>query len=286
VPNEPAGWSALQQHLHGLQPTLIVLEATGGLEVPVAAALATAGFAVAIVNPRQVRDFAKATGLLAKTDALDAALLARFAEAVRPEPRPLPDAATQVLEGLLKRRRQLVEMLTTEQHRRLNAIPAVREDLTAHIRWLEQRLADLDRELRDQVRQSPLWRERDRLLQSVPGIGPVASLTLLAALPELGHLDRKRIAALVGVAPLNRDSGTRRGKRTVWGGRSKVRAVLYMATLVATQHNAVIRTRYQRLLAAGKAKKVALVACMHHLLLILNAMLANQTPWRSQISAP
>jgi transposase len=286
VPNTPGGWDLLEQHLRPLAPTLIVLEATGGLEGPVAAALATAGFAVAVVNPRQVRDFARATGQLAKTDALDAALLARFAEAVRPAPRPLPDTATQVLNALLSRRRQLVEMLTAERNRRLSALPAVQADLTAHIRWLEQRLTDLDHELHDQVRQSPLWRDREQLLRSVPGVGPVLALTLLAELPELGQLDRKRLAALVGVAPLNRDSGTLRGRRTIWGGRPVVRAVLYMATLAATRANPVIRTRYQRLVAAGKPKKVALVACMHQLLGILHAKLAHQTPWRPEVPTP
>jgi transposase len=280
VRNEAAGWQALREQLTALQPTLVVLEATGGLEIPVAAALATAGLAVAVVNPRQVRDFAKATGQLAKTDALDAALLARFAEAVRPEPRPLPDAATQALDALLSRRRQVVEMLTAERNRLLTARTArVRKDVQQHVHWLEQRVAELDRDLHDQVRHSPLWREQEQLLRSVPGVGPTLTFTLLAELPELGQLDRKRIAALVGVAPLNRDSGTFRGRRTTWGGRPAVRAVLYMATLVATRHNAVIRARYQRLLAAGKPKKVALVACMHQLLGILNAILAHRTPW-------
>lgn len=286
VRNDAAGWVEVQRHVQPLAPTLVVLEATGGLEGPVAAALVTAGLPVAVVNPRQVRDFAKATGQLAKTDALDAAVLARFAEAVRPEPRPLPDAATQALEALLGRRRQVVEMLTTERNRLLTALPPVRKDLQTHIRWLEKRLADLDGDLQDQVRHSPVWRNQERLLRSVPGVGPVLALTLLAELPELGQLDRKRIAALVGVAPLNQDSGTWRGRRTTWGGRSRVRAVLYMAALVATQHNRVIRARYQRLLTAGKPKKVALVACMHQLLLILNAILAHQTPWHLEAPTP
>jgi transposase len=285
VGNDAAGWAVLLEQVAPLHPTLVVLEATGGLEVPVAAALATAGLAVAVVNPRQVRDFAKATGQLAKTDALDAAVLARFAEAVRPEPRPLPDAATQALDALLGRRRQLVEMLTAERGRLLTtSTVAMRKDLQDHIAWLVQRLATLDRDLHDRVRHSPLWREQDQLLRSVPGVGPVLTFTLLAELPELGQLNRKQIAALVGVAPLNRDSGTLRGRRTTWGGRRAVRAVLYMATLVATQHNAVIRARYQRLLAAGKPKKVALVACMHQLLLILNAILAHHTPWQEAIT--
>lgn len=281
VRNEATGWQTLLEQLAPLHPTLVVLEATGGLEIPVAAALATAGLAVAVVNPRQVRDFAKATGQLAKTDALDAALLARFAEAVRPEPRPLPDAATQALDALLSRRRQVVEMLTAERNRLLTARTArVRKDVQQHIHWLEQRVAELDRDLHNEVRRSPLWREQEQLLRSVPGVGPTLTFTLLADLPELGQLDRKRIAALAGVAPINRDSGTFRGRRTTWGGRPAVRAVLYMATLVATRHNAVIRARYQHLLAAGKPKKVALVACMHQLLGILNAILAHHTPWQ------
>jgi transposase len=288
IANDDAGIAALVKRWRKRAPTLIVLEATGGLEVPLVAALGAAGLAVVVANPRQVRDFAKATGQLAKTDALDAGVLAHFAEAVRPSPRPLPDAAAQALGALLVRRRQLVQMRTAEQARALAAArapAAVRRQLQEHLRWLDKRLGELDRELRDRLRASPLWRERDELLRSVPGVGPVVSVTLLAELPELGTLDRKAIAALAGVAPLNRDSGTWRGKRTIWGGRGPVRAALYMGTLVATRHNPVIAALYRRLLAAGKPKKVALVACMHKLLLILNAMLAHGTRWQVRTEA-
>lgn len=272
--------SALVERLRALHPALIVLEATGGLELPVVGALGVAGLPVVVLNPRQVRDFARATGKLAKTDALDAHTLAHFAEVVRPSVRPLPDAATQALSALLTRRQQLVEMLTAEKNRLRTTLPPVRPRLQAHIAWLEQELRAVDEELHTTLRASPLWREKEDLLRSVPGIGPTVSLTLLAELPELGTLDRKKIAALVGVAPLNRDSGTWRGKRMVWGGRATVRAALYMATLVASRWNPVIRAFYQRLCAVGKPKKVALTACMRKLLTILNAMLEHRTPWR------
>ena len=288
APQTEAGLATLVARLGELAPALIVLEATGGLEVPLVAALGAARLPVVVANPRQVRDFAKAVGRLAKTDALDARVLAHFAEAVRPEPRPLPDAAARALGALLTRRRQLVEMLTAERTRQAQAPAApaaVRRQLREHVRWLERRLEQLDRELRDAVRQSPLWRDKDQLLRSVPGVGPVLSVTLLAELPELGALDRKRIAALVGVAPLNRDSGAWRGKRTAWGGRAGVRAALYMGALVATRHNPVIAALYRRLLAAGKPKKVALVACMHKLLTILNALLAHGTAWQAPLTA-
>jgi transposase len=266
-------------HLAGLHPYLVVLEATGGLETPLTGALAAAGLPVVAVNPRQVRDFAKATGKLAKTDAIDAHVLAHFAEAVRPTPRPLPDAQTQAIAALLARRRQIVAMLVMEKNRFRTASAPVRRRIQAHITWLEQELKDLDQDLGNTLRQSPLWREQEQLLRSVPGVGPVLSLTLLAQLPELGTLNRKQIAALVGVAPLNRDSGTLRGKRTVWGGRATVRAALYMGALVASRWNPVLRTFYQRLCAAGKPKKVALTACMRKMLTILNAMLKHRTPW-------
>ena len=266
-------------HLTGLHPSLITLEATGGLEMPLTGALAAAGLPVVVVNPRQVRAFAKATGKLAKTDAIDAHVLAHFAEAVRPSPRPLPDAQTQAIAALLARRRQIVAMLTAEKNRFRTASGAVQEDILVHITWLEKRLSKLDTDLGETLRQSPLWREKEQLLRSVPGVGPVLSLTLLAQLPELGALNRKQLAALVGVAPLNRDSGTLRGKRTVWGGRATVRTALYMGALVATRWNPVLRTFYQRLCAAGKPKKVALTACMHKLLTILNAMVKHRTPW-------
>lgn len=280
VSNTEEGLGQLVERLQGLSPALVVLEATGGYEVPVAAALGTAGLPMAVVNPRQVRDFARATGKLAKTDSLDAQLLALFAERVRPVPRPLPDSQTQELDALLARRRQIVAMLVTEQNRLGTAMPSVRSGIQEHIAWLEQRLAGLQDGMAKLLRESPLWREKEDLLRGVPGVGPVLTMTLLAELPELGTLGRRQVAALVGVAPLNRDSGTLRGKRTVWGGRAKVRAALYMAALVATRFNPVIKVFYQRLLAAGKAKKVALTACMRKLLTILNAMLKHRSPWQ------
>jgi transposase len=284
VANEEAGIADLVARLRHQAPTLIVLEATGGLDVPVSSALAAARLPVVVVNPRQIRDFAKATGRLAKTDTIDAAVLAQFAEAVRPEPRPLPDAATQALTALLTRRRQLIEMLTAEKNRLGIAPTPVRQGIRAHITWLDGRLADLDEELAHTIRESPIWREKDDLLQSAPGVGPVLARTLVANLPELGTLTRQQIAALVGVAPLNRDSGTFRGTRRVWGGRAHVRAALYMSALVATRFNPVIRVFYQRLCAAGKAKKVALTACMRKLLTVLNAMLKHQTPWTINVA--
>jgi len=282
VPNDDVGIRELVARCQALAPTLLVLEATGGYEAAVVAALATAGLPVVVANPRQVRDFAKATGRLAKTDALDAQVLALFAERVRPAPRPLPDDAVQALDALLTRRRQLVEMLTAERNRLLVARPAVRRDLQQHIRYLERRLREADDDLHTAVKTSPLWRVKDDLLQSVPGVGQVVSLTLLAELPELGRLSHKEIAALVGVAPLARDSGTLRGKRLVYGGRAPVRAALYMAALVASKCNPVIRTFYQRLRAAGKPAKVALTACMRKLLTILNAIARSGTPWRPE----
>jgi transposase len=226
-----------------------------------------------VVNPRQVRDFAKATGRLAKTDRIDAQVLAHFAQAVGPQPRPLPDAQTQELAAFLARRQQLIQLLTAEKNRLWSSRPPLRQRVQAHIRWREQELRELDQQLGQRIEGSPLWRAKDDLLQSVPGIGPVVSFTLLAQLPELGSLNRQQIAALVGVAPLNRDSGTLRGQRKVWGGRAAVRTALYMATLVATRHNPTIRAFYQRLRGAGKAKKVALTACARKLLSIINAML-------------
>ena len=237
------------------------------------------GAAGGVVNPRQVRDFARATGTLAKTDSLDAAMLAHFADAVRPSVRPLRDAETQVLNSLTARRHQVLTMLVSEKNRLGTAISAVPPRIEAHIAWLEQELSDLDEELRQTLRRSPVWREKDDLLRTVPGVREQVSLTLLAHVPELGTLDRRQIAALVGVAPFNRDSGTLRGKRAVWGGRARVRATLYMGAMVASRHNPVIRDFYQKLLAAGKPKKVALVACMRKLLVILNSMLKHGSPW-------
>jgi transposase len=278
--NSDAGISQALSCLREFNPALIVLEATGGIEVPLVAAVALAGLPVVVVNPRQVRDFAKATGRLAKTDTLDARTLAHFAAVIRPTLRPLPDAHTQEMTAILTRRRQLVEMLTAERNRLSAArTKAVRERISAHITWLVKELDNVDDDLASSIRKSPVWREKDNLLQSIPGVGPVLSTTLLAHLPELGNLNRRQIAALVGVAPFNRDSGNLRGKRTVWGGRSAIRAALYMATLVASRHNPVIRAFYHRLCAAGKPKKVALTACMRKLLTILNAMLKHGTPW-------
>ncbi len=289
VVNDERGVRTLVERLTGERPgerpELIVLEATGGYELLCVAALAAAALPVVVVNPRQVRDFAKATGQLAKTDRIDADILALFAERVRPEIRPIGDEAAQELNALLARRRQLLEMLQAERNRvgqvfgRGNRL--VKKSLKAHIAFLERELRMTDTDLGTMVRESPAWRERDDLLQSVPGVGPVLSLTLLADLPELGSLSRREIAKLVGVAPLSRDSGTMRGRRFVQGGRATVRAVLYMGALVATRRNAVIRAFYQRLVAAGKPKRLALVACMRKLLTMLNVMVRTNTRWRA-----
>ena len=248
-------------------------------------ALAAAALPVVVANPRQVHDFGKATGQLAKTDRLDAQLLALFAERVQPAPRPVPDAALQQLAALSTRRRQLVDMLTAERNRLEHAAAPVRRELTRHIHWLKRRVTAVDRDLEDTLQQSPIWRAKENLLRSAPGVGPVVSRTLLTDLPELGQLTRKEIAALVGVAPLARDSGTLRGTRVIWGGRAPVRAVLYMGALVAAHRNPVIRAFYRRLLALGKPKKVALVACMRKLLTILNAMMRTNTRWQ-EVSHP
>ena len=276
VSYDETGLGELVSQMEDLGPSLVLLEASGGLELPLVAALAAAALPVVVVNPRQVRDFARATGTLAKTDALDAAVLAHFADVIRPSVRPLRDAEAQVLNSLTARRHQVMTMLVSEKNRLGTAISAVRPRIEAHIVWLEQELDDLD----EGLRQSLVWREKDDLLRTVPGVGEQLSLTLLAYLPELGTLDRRQVAALVGVAPFNRDSGTLRGKRAVWGGRSRVRGALYMGTLSATRYNPFIRDFYQRLLAHGKPKKVALVACMRKLLVILNSMLKHRSPWR------
>lgn len=272
---------AMVARLTALAPQVIVVEATGGYERALVAACATAGLPIAVINPRQVRAFAQALGHTAKTDAIDAQVLAAFAYRIQPAPRPLPDAATAALAALVTRRRQLLEMLGAER-RRLEQAPAtgaIARDLRNHIRWLERRVTDVDDEIGGAIEQSPVWRVHEDLLRSVPGIGPVTARTLLAELPELGRLDRRAIAALVGVAPYNCDSGQQRGQRHIWGGRPAVRASVYMAALVATRHNPVLARFYQRLRAAGKRPKVALVATMRKLLTILNAMLKQQRPW-------
>jgi transposase len=280
--NDDAGIAVLVPRLQAIAPQLIVLEATGSYQRAVGAALAAAGLPVAVVNPRHARDFAKATGQLAKTDALDARALAHFAEAVRPMPRPLPDTQADELRAWLARRRQLVTMRTAEQNRLGSAPPRLQPDMQAHITWLNTRLTTLDDDLDTTLRASPVWREREELLRSVPGIGPVCARTLLLDLPELGTLNRQRLAALVGVAPLNRDSGTLRGRRTTWGGRAHGRATVYMSTLVAVRYNPVFNAFYERLRAAGKAAKLALTACMRKLLTILNAMVKHHAPWQPE----
>ena len=286
VSYDETGVEGLVSQMVDLGPALVLLEATGGLELPLVAALAAAALpvVVVVVNPRQVRDFARATGTLAKTDALDAAVLAHFADAVRPAVRPLRDAETQVLNSLAARRHQVMTMLVSEKNRLNAATVAVSPRIETHIAWLKQELKDLDKDLRQTLRQSPVWREKDDLLRFVPGVGEQLSLTLLAHLPELGTLNRRQIAALVGVAPFNRDSGTLRGKRTVWGGRALVRAALYMGALVGSRHNPVIRDFYQRLLAAGKPKKLALTACRRKLLIILNSMLKYGSSWNHPVT--
>jgi transposase len=281
VANDPEGLDTLVGRLVMLAPELVVLEATGGFERPAAMAIAASGIAVAVVNPRKARDFAKATGTLAKTDKIDAYVLARFAEAIRPEPRALPDEEAVLLSEILDRRRQLIGMLVAEKNRLAATISCpVKQRIRSHARWLEKELSRTERELEEAVEASPIWRENEVLLRSVPGVGPALSRTLLAELPELGTLTHKRLSALVGVAPFNRDSGRMRGKREVWGGRARVRTALYMSAMVASRHNPLIRQFYERLVKAGKPKKVALVACMRKLLSILNAMMRDRTPWR------
>ncbi len=286
ITNDEPGIAEAVQQLHAVQPTLIVLEATGGLEVPLAGALAAAGLPVVVMNPRQVRDFAQATGKLAKTDRLDAQVLAHFAETIRPPIRPVPDAQTQALAALVARRRQLIEMLTAEKNRLRLAARPIQKRVQAHITWLEKELESTNTDLTATRRESPGWREKEEVLRSVSGVGPVLTTTLFANLPELGTLTRKEVAALAGVAPFPRDSGTLKGRRTIWGGRAHVRAALYMAALVATRKNPVIRAFYQRLCQAGKAKKLALTACMRKLLTILNAVVKIGTLWRVAVNQP
>jgi transposase len=276
-----AGLDALVERLRALCPALVVLEATGGFEVAVAGALAAAALPLVVVNPRQIRDFARATGRLAKTDRLDAAVIARFAEAVRPAPRALPSAAAQALGELVARRRQLVEMITSEgQRRRQTRDPRLQRRLEAHLTWLQKELSALETDLDDAIRGTPAWRAAEDLLASVPGIGKTSARTLIAELPELGTLDRRRIAALVGVAPINRDSGTFRGRRMIMGGRASVRTALYMPTLTAIRRNPALQVFYQRLIGRGRPAKVAITACMRKLLVILNAILRDHRPWQ------
>lgn len=277
--NSGAGIGALVKMLRKQQPKLVVLEATGKLEIPTAAALFAAGIPVAIVNPRQVRDFARASGKLAKTDALDARVIATYGSALHPDVRPIPDAISLQLQGLLARRRQLVDMLVAEKNRLDRAHPAARKDVREHIAWLQQRLKRADRELHQLIKRSPQWSHRDACYQSVPGVGPIVSHTLLIDLPELGTISHKAVAKLVGVAPLNRDSGAARGTRSVWGGRPHVRAALYMASLAAIRSNPIIKAHYQKLRTEGKPPKVAQVACMRKLLVILNAIAEKNTQW-------
>ena len=283
-PNNEAGINKIVAKLKGLNPELVVLEATGGFEFSLAAELVAAKIPTAVVNPRQIRDFAKSVGMLAKTDILDARIIARFAATVQPTPHQIPDIEAQELGAITARRRQIVNMITAEKNRLSTAVKTVKPRIRAHINWLEKELDEINKNMKQKVKDSPAWQAKDDLLQSVPGVGPNLSTTILAELPELGTLNRKQIAALVGVAPLNRDSGTLRGKRTIWGGRATVRTALYMAALSAKRHNPVIRRFYERLLATGKAKKVALTACMHKLLTILNAMLKYHTSWNFGVS--
>jgi transposase len=282
--NEPSGWSALQQALAKLNTCCVVIEATGGLEIPLVQALAEAGLAVAVVNPRQVRDFARARGILAKTDKLDAQVIAEFAHAVNLQPRSLKNEQLRDLSGLVMRRQQLLEMLTAEQNRLRTAPGALHKQLREHIQWLKERLKSNDRERDHLIKNSPLWQAKANLLRSAPGVGPGLSSSLIADLPELGTLNRREIAALAGLAPFNRDSGTLRGRRAIWGGRSRVRNMLFMATLSATRHNPVIKAFYQKLIHAGKPHKVAMTACMRKFLVILNTMMKYQTPWQHSVT--
>jgi transposase len=284
VTNDKAGIKVLIKHFKKLQPHLVVLESTGGLERQIMTALIGAEIPVVMANPRQVRDFAKSTGQLAKTDRIDAAVLAHYAEAIRPKPRPLPDELTLELRALTARRRQVIDMIVAEKNRLATASRAIKKRITAHIAYLEQELDEADQDLDRFIEKNPVWKENQKILCSTPSIGPVSSRTLIAELPELGTLGRKQISALVGLAPFPRDSGTLKGRRTIWGGRASVRSALFMATLAATRFNPVIRAFYKRLKATGKVPKVCLVACMHKLLIILNAMLKNKTRWSENFS--
>lgn len=276
--NSEAGIQKICKLMANLNPTLVVCEATGGYEMPLCIHMGETGIPVALINPRQIRDFAKATGKLAKTDRLDARAIAHFAAAIHPKPQVI--AENQDIKDIVTRRSQLVQMVIAEKNRLRSARKNTKMRIQAHIEWLEAELDEIDRGLRKQIKENPDLKEKDKILQSIPGVGPVVSGTMIAGLPELGKLDRKKIAALTGVAPLNRDSGTMRGKRTIWGGRSKVRTMLYIGTLVAIRYNPIIKTFYQRLFEAGKSKKTAIIACMHKLLNIINVMIRNRSLWR------
>jgi len=282
--NDDTGRLTACTHLQSLSPALIVVEATGGLESPLVGLLAGKGLAVAVINPRQARDFAKAIGVLAKTDRVDAFMLARFAQAIKPPVRALKPEETQALDALLTRRRQLVEMVTAESNRQSSANAKVAKQIRKHIAWLEKRLDESNDDLDNMIRNSPLWQHKAEIMQSILGVGRVTATTFLADLPEIGALSRREISALVGVCPYSRDSGSFRGRRSIWGGRARVRAALYMAAIVASRHNPVIKAFYEKLTRAGKAKKVALVACMRKLLIIINTMLKTDSAWNPKIA--
>ncbi len=275
---------SLVERLLAIRPTLIVIEATGGFEMLVASMLSAANLSVAVVNPRQARDFAKATGKLAKTDAIDAKMLALFGQTLRPEPRPLKSEELKELDSLVRRRSQLVAILTTEKNRLATAPNSIRHDIHEHIAWLKKRIDQLNQAIDKLIKQSPIWRAKDQLLKSAPGIGQVIASCIIAELPEIGTISNKEISALVGLAPLNRDSGKYRGRRIVWGGRSSVRSALYMGALSAIRYKPPIKAFYERLIKAGKKPKVAITACMHKLLIILNAIIKNSMPWNSELA--
>ena len=283
--NDVAGIADAIDRLLALEPALVVLEATGGLERALVVALDAVGLPLEVVNPSKMRAFAKATGRLAKTDALDATVIAHYAAAIKPTPRQRPDATTEELKAVITRRRQLIDTRTEEKNRVQQALPSLREGIAAHIRWLDDEIARIDGELDDKIATNKTWTQRESQLCSVPGVGPVVARTLIASLPELGQLNRKQISALVGVAPMNRDSGCYRGKRTTWGGRSDVRTILHMGALTAIRWNPVLKAFYNRLIKAGKIKMVALTACIHKLVMILNSMVRNGTLWQARAAA-
>jgi transposase len=285
VTNDEVGINKLVQILRKIQPELIVLEATGEMEIDAAIKLTEAKLAVAVINPRQARDFAKATGQLAKTDAIDARVLAHFADAIRPQVREIGDEFSRQLEDLVARRRQLSDMITAEKNRRRGKTNSVQADINEHIEWLEKRLKEIESQIKSAISINQDWQRKLKLLTSVPGVGEIVAVTLISSLPELGTLSHKSISYLVGVAPLNKDSGKFRGKRRIWGGRTKIRCMLYMAALVAIRFNPPIKAFYERLIQKGKLKKVALTACMHKLLIFLNAMMNKNQVWQPQVAS-